>query len=194
MDCIVYPMAIRDHHGLAGFDHRQDAIFEDVLPGVPGTFWHVVHFPMGVFGFVKQVLGVGKRGDPPPILQLCVPAHMVHMQMRAHDEVDRFRRDAHASHIFEEGTILHMPWHGVRAMLVIADASVDQDSMPSRLDDVAVQAHQQTSAFRIDEMRVEPILAFGLEGIRVAIWKDKAGIEAGPFGFDTALYRRLAKP
>ena len=194
MDCIVYLVAVRDHHGLAGFDHRQDAIFEDVVPGISGTFRHVAHFPMGVFGFMKQVLGVGKRGDPPAILQLCVPAHVVHMQMRAHDEVDRFWRDAHASHIFEEGSILHMPWHGVRAMLVIADASVNKDGMSSRLDDVAVQAHQQASAFCIDEMWVEPILAFGLEGIRVGIREDKAGIEAGPFGFDTALYCHLAKP
>jgi hypothetical protein len=76
MDRIVYPVTVRDYHCLAGVDRRQDAIFEGFAPGVSCPFW-----PVAVFGFMKQILGVGKGGHPAPVHKLGVPANVVHMHI-----------------------------------------------------------------------------------------------------------------
>ncbi len=44
--------------------------------------------PIVEFAFRNQIARLGESRRPPPVLQPRVPADMIDMQMRAHDEID----------------------------------------------------------------------------------------------------------
>src|SRR6516162_8755960 len=80
---VINGMVAGDELGFFRVDDRQYAVPHRVERG-----FAINTLPIFVFFFREQVLGIGKGRDPAAVLQSRVPADMVAMQVRAHDDVD----------------------------------------------------------------------------------------------------------
>ena len=81
---------------------------------------------------------------------------MIHMEVRAHDEVDVVHRQAgrgKAAH--ERVVLLLVPQRTRFAVLVVADATIDQDVVAPGLHDVGLEAQHQV-VLRIQRGGREP--------------------------------------
>ena len=77
--------------------------------------------------FEKRYLALGKVGTPAAVLQPRIPADMVAVQMRAHDDVDIVDRDTGGlQRLHPVAVALAMPGRAMRKSLVIADAGIHQ--------------------------------------------------------------------
>ena len=66
-----------------------------------------------------------ERWDPAAVFKPGVPADMIHMQVRAHNEINRFRRHPHPGQFIEKGSVFHVPCRGIGTVLVVTDAGFD---------------------------------------------------------------------
>src|SRR5713226_9477795 len=107
--------------------------------------------PMVVFALGHDVFGVGEGGDPAAVDQPRVPADMVPVQMRAHDEVDLFRLYPEPAEVVDERALHAVELRPRRAFLVVADARIDEDRMTPRAHHEAVKAEDQLPGPRLAE-------------------------------------------
>ncbi|RFP03147.1 hypothetical protein BGC30_03495 [Novacetimonas hansenii] len=54
-----------------------------------------------IFGSRKDISGIREGRDPGPILQTCIPTHMIDMQMGKKNKIDVFWTDTSANQIFK---------------------------------------------------------------------------------------------
>ncbi len=132
--------ALDDVDAVGGHD-RQHGI------GDPRTGRRIVLVSLGpVFQLAvgEDVARLGEGRHPAAVLEPRVPADVVDVQVRAHDEIDVVDADAGGRQALLEAVGLHhVPERARRARLVVADAGVDQDVVVRRLHQVALDAEHE---------------------------------------------------
>ena len=103
--------------------------------------------PVLELGRHEQIAGVRERRHPLAVDEPRVPAHVVDVQVGAHDDVDRVGREAGGHHVVEERQLQLVP-PGVGPGLVVADARVDGDARAVDVDDEALDALEEVAAAR----------------------------------------------
>ena len=88
-------------------------------------------FPLGA---AEEIAGALEGGRPAAVHEARVPAHVVDVQVRAHDGVDRRHGVPRVGEVLEEAALEPVPVR-IGAHLVVADAGVDEDAAALRLDD-----------------------------------------------------------
>src|SRR5436305_1074510 len=101
---------------------------------------------MGPFFAPDKIASLGKRGYPAAIDEHRVPTHMVNMEMSTQHEVDRIARKSTLFQIGEKGGLQHAPAREI-ARLIVADASIDDDSLAARFDYQGMNAHPDAAVF-----------------------------------------------
>ena len=114
--------------------------------------------PVLQFLLRKQILGVFERRRPCAVLEFGVPADVVAVQVRAHDVVDLVRVDAGGRQfVHVPGVVTHVVERPGLAVLVVANAGVDDDGVALRFHDEAVVAEDDRARVVVEEMRVHPV-------------------------------------
>ena len=151
-----------DQIGQACLHHRQHAVGEGavICRRVPA----LLAFPVLVFAAPENVACIGKGRHPAPVLQAGVPADMVGVQMGAEHEVDLFGMYAGRSKTFQVRGFLAVPHRPQGALLVVADAAVDQNRLPCGAQQKAVETHHHQARV-VDEVGLQPALR--LQDLRV---------------------------
>ena len=124
----------------------------------------------------KDIARVGEGRNPFPVLQLCIPADMVPMEMRAHHIVDLLGLDSDPGEIRDERGTYAVELRPRRPLLVVAEASIDQDRVPPGAHDEAVKAEDQFAGRGIDEARTQQ-LGVGAHHSGIEIGKEIARVE-----------------
>src|SRR6516165_11073831 len=115
---IVDGIVAGDKLSLFCIDDRQDAVPHRVEWGLA-----IYALPIFEFFFREEISGIGEGRDPAAILPPGVPAHMIAVQMRAHDNVDIVDSDAGRFQGLHPGAVaLAVPSRAMRERLVVADA------------------------------------------------------------------------
>ena len=96
---------------------------------------------MGVLVFMEEVFGIWKSWNPSAVFEFRVPADVIDVGMRAHNEVDAFWRHPHCNHFIKEGAVFHVPCISIWSMFMVTNAGIDNDRVLWCFDDVAVEAH-----------------------------------------------------
>ena len=149
-------VAVVDEVGQARLEHGQHAVLQapdmhrcrraGVAPGQP----------VGELLAPEQVAGVGKGRRPPAVRQLRVPADMVDVQVGAEDEVDRRRLDAGPPQPVDEARAgALVPVRDLRAVLVLADAGVDQDGPPVDAQHESLDGAAENVTGEVEEVGLE---------------------------------------
>ena len=178
-------VAVAHQQRLARFHHQQHAVREAAVlaAGAIGNRFRAL--PVGIFGLVKQIARVGKGRHPAAVDQPRVPADMVHMQVRTEHEIHRLRRHARRRQPFEQRRLHMVPGLGRGPRLVRADAGIDQDGVTRAANDVAVQAHHEAPAGRIEMPRHQPVGLPG-QGLFARVRQQEGRKEARPLRLDGA--------
>ena len=146
---VLERVVIIDQHRLPGLHDRQHAVLEGAA--VRRVLAAPVHLlPMREFPAGHYVARIGESRDPTPIVEPSVPADMVPVQMRAHHVVDILGLDSDACEIGEIRCVHPMKLGPRRALLVVAEAGVDQDRVLPSFDDESMKAEDEPAARRID--------------------------------------------
>ena len=96
-----------------------------------------------------------------------IPADVIDVKMRAHDEIDVGERQASGLQVLLVGRVLHhVPERPVGARLVVADAAVDHDVVVLGAHDIALDTQHHLARRGIDEARLEPGLVLGQHLLR----------------------------
>ncbi len=146
----------RDHvvqlHQLdeAGIEDRLDAIAEHRL-----LLLVIVVAPEVVLAPTDEVARLREGRHPLAVLEHRVPADVVDVQMRAHHGVDSVARPARLAKVLQERRRQGLA-AGDLARPVVADAGVDDQLQPRRLDQQRVDAELQGGIVLADEVRIEP--------------------------------------
>lgn len=74
---------------------------------------------------------------------------MIGVQVGAHDVIDLLRQNTCVRQVLEKGRAQPMPGQVIRTLLVIAAASVEQNRVVTRADEIRVGASLQMERFRI---------------------------------------------
>jgi hypothetical protein len=170
--CSTSPIIVADKQRLSGLHHRQHAVAEGQRVRRVGTAF-VEILPVIEFASRHHIFGVRKGRDPLAIPQLRVPADMVPMEVRAHHVIDLFGPNSEPGEILDERAVHAVELRPARALLVVADAGVDQDRVASGTDDEAVKAEDQLAGARLDQPRSQQRLIV-LDHRRVEIGKELA--------------------
>ena len=163
-----------DHDGLAGLDDRQHRIVERAV--VDALLGLALVLPVRVLALGEEIARVGKGRHPAAILELGVPAHVIDMQVRAHHEVDRLGRTAASLQAIEERRVELVPGRVV-ALLVVAEAGIDQDGVAAGLHDPGVHGADEAVGARFDMIGHHPDL-LGVEGLLVELGEHAVGPKA----------------
>ena len=138
-----------DQLGQARLEDRLDAVAEDRL-----LLLVALGAPVLELALADQVTGLGEGRDPLAVLEHGVPAHVVDVQVGADHHVDAIAAPAGVGEVLQEG-------RGQRAAArdaarpVVADARVDHQPQPRRLDQQCVDGKLQPVVLA-DEVRIEP--------------------------------------
>ena len=81
---------------------------------------------------------------------------MIDVQVRAQHQVDRLGGHAAAGQVLEEGRVHHVERRAPAALLVVADAGVDQHRERRRPDDEGMHGLQEPSSV-VEELRGQPV-------------------------------------
>src|SRR5579884_1048106 len=174
---VVERVVVIHQYRLPALDDRQDAVAEG--GGVRRRLAALVHpLPVRELAPRHDVLGIGEGRDPAAVAQPRIPADMVPVQVRAHDVIDLFRPDPGGGEVVEKRRAHAVPLRPGRAVLVVADAGVDQDRVARRPDDEAVKAEHELAAHRIDQLRPQQRLVLA-QYLRVEIREELGWIESG---------------
>ncbi len=184
-------MLVADQLGLAGGEHRQHAVGDEVAGARQRR--RARRPPMIPFAPRDQIARVGKRRHPAAVLQPRVPADVIDVQMRAQHDVDVFGRDAGFA-------------RAVRATAIVRRRNSGRARAPCRCRNR--QSTRMVSPFwrmrklwmvmarsplcRILEARLQPV-AVGIEMRLRAVGKNLERRQQRPFGFDDALQGRGAE-
>ena len=94
----------------------------------------------------EYVARLGEGRHPAAVLEPRVPADVVGVQVRAHDEIDVADAEARRGQaLLVTVGLHHVPERARRPRLVVADAGVDQDVVVRRLHEVALDAEHSLS-------------------------------------------------
>src|SRR5215472_12044164 len=140
--------------GLATVHDGQQAVLVVRIGRVCGSPFS--DLPVLPFLARKEVAGVREGRYPSAVEEPRVPTDVIGVQMRAQHIVDMLLRKAGGGEIGEIRPILPVISQLVRALLVIARASVDQNGRPRRLYDCAVKREDHKTAGRVHQRRFEP--------------------------------------
>src|SRR3990167_32452 len=165
-----------DHHGLAGLDDRQHRIVERAVVHHALALRFALVLPVRVLALGEEIARVGEGRHPAAVDELGVPADMIDMQMRAHHEVDRFGRAAAGAPPVHERRVELVPGRVV-ALLVVAEASVDQDRVLARLHHPGVDGADETVGARVDVVGQHPAL-LGVKCLLIEPGEHAVGPEA----------------
>ena len=150
---IVEGVRALDDVGAVGGDDRQHQI------GDPGDSRRIVLLalgPVGKLAIGEDVACLGEGRHPAAVVEPRVPADVVGVQMRAHDEIDVADAQARGRQVLLEAIgFHHVPERPRRPRLVVADAGVDQDVVVRRLHQVALDA-QHELVVCVEEFRLQP--------------------------------------
>ena len=150
-DLVADPVIGLDQIDQPGIVHRFHRVGEDRR--------HVVALvlapPMIELDPPHQVPRPRKSRQPFPVDQHRVPADMIDMEVRAQHRVDRLARIAGGGEVGEERALQIVPRRDATALLVVAEAGIDDDSALRRFDDQRMDAHLQPAAL-VGEMRLQP--------------------------------------
>ena len=138
-----------------------------------------------------DVARVGKGRHPAPVLETGIPAHVVPVQMRAHDVIDFLGLHPGAGEIGEEGRTQPVELRPRRALLVVAEAGIDQDGVAAGPDDERVEAEDQLAGRRIDEPRSRHVRVLP-QHCRVEIGKEGRRLYERPLELGDALHLESA--
>ena len=128
-----------------------------------------------------------------PVFEPCVPADVVPVQMRAHDIVDLFGPDPGGREIGDVGGTQPVElWPG-RALLVVAEAGIDQDRVVRGLDHKTVKAEHELTGRRIDQPRTGHVRV-GLQYLRVEIREEILGADKRALVLGDAPHLEIADP
>jgi hypothetical protein len=117
--------------------------------------------------------GAGKRRDPAAALEPRVPPDVVDVEMRAQHEIDRLRGEPGRCEIVEERRLHHVERRAAAAVLVVADAGIDDHPQAGRLDHEGLDGLQQ-APFVVEEAGRQP-LAMTLEGLGQGVGQEPRG-------------------
>ena len=151
---VIKRVIVADEERLPRLDDRQDTVPKGArMRRVDAAVMDAL--PMVVFALRHDIARLREGRDPLAIGKPGVPADMVPMQMRAHDVVDVFRLDPEAGQILDEWALHAVELRPGGALLVVADAGVDQDRVPAGFDDKAVKAEDQLAGARLNQPRAQ---------------------------------------
>ncbi len=136
-EMLVHLVGLVHEHRPARLHHRRHAVGE-AARGVAAFL--LLALPELELRAHHDVLGLREGGHPLAIDQARVPAHVVHVQMRAEHVVHLLRRHAGGAEIVEIGALTPVPGRHLVALLVIADAGVDDHRMLRGLHHVGLDA------------------------------------------------------
>jgi len=94
----------------------------------------------------EEIARVGKGRHPAPVLEPRVPAHVVGMHVGAHHVVHALRSHSRRLQPFQKWVLLPVPVGARHALLVVADAGVDDHGVSARLDHPRVHAEHEGAA------------------------------------------------
>lgn len=175
---VVERVSVVYEHGLPRLNHGQHTIVENITLGGHQVMFGVFFVPAFQLFALENIAGVAKRRYPPSVDQLGVPADVVGMKMRAHDEVDLVGVSARSGKAFQPGLIAHVKARVGGSCFVIANARVDEDLVVRRGDQPAVNARTQAVSGGVVKMRHDP-LALRFQHFGLHRWKHAGTGEAG---------------
>ncbi len=164
--------------GQARVEDRLHRVGQDLKVGLVA-----VGAPVLMIDAADQVAGVGEGGHPLAVLQAGVPAHMVDVQVGADHRIHALGRPAGIAHVIHERRIerLHAD---LLARLVVADAGVDHQPHPGRIDQQRVERQQHGVVLGPDEVRIEP--GHGAQRLGRRLWQE--GVLGAPGNGDFQLH------
>ena len=161
-DLVADPMVHLDQRREPGVQHRRDAVVHD-----PRGVLVALARPVLPLAPREQVTRARKRRNPASVVEPRVPPDVVDVQMRADHHVHRLRRHARYAQVVQERRPHHVERLPPAAILVVADARVDEHGQSRRAHDEGVDRLQEP-ALVVEEMRREPgAMAFHRLGRRV---------------------------
>jgi hypothetical protein len=122
-------VAVAHQLRLSRLEDREHAVLEGAamkrrqLIGIPPLV-----LPEGELTAADQIARVRESGDPAAVVGARVPPHVVQVQMRTHDEVDRLGADPDPREAVEVAVAAAMiPFRDQGPCLLLADAGIDED-------------------------------------------------------------------
>ena len=181
--------ALLDDVGAVGGDDRQHRV------GDPGDGRGIVLLPLGPVGklaFGEDVARLGEGRHPAAVLEPRVPADVVGVQMRAHDEVDVGDAKPRRGQVLLEAVGLHhVPERPRGPRLVIAHAGVDEDVVMRGAHQVALDAQHELVG-RVDKARLQPGAVLLQQLLRQG-GEELQHVEERPLLLDDAMNRKVAQ-
>ena len=116
----------------------------------------VLRHPELVFAAAKHVAGVREGRHPAAVLKPCVPADVVGVQVGAKDVVDAVRRGTGRFQAVEEAGLQMAPVGPGAALLAVAHAATDPDTLAADLDHPGMHAEQDAPPDRVIVTRCHP--------------------------------------
>src|SRR4030095_3219662 len=135
--------------------------------------------------------GIGKGRHPAAVFQARVPADMIPVQVGAHHVVDILDPDPRMCEVCCVMAPQPVKLRPGRALLVIAEAGIDEDGVTSRLHDEAVKTEDELARRRVDQPGSRHVRG-GAQYIRIEIGKENVGGNERPFELGDALYLEIA--
>ena len=191
LEAEVLPEGVMAVHDVrpACFHDRHDAV-GDAAVGLGASL--VLVLPELPFLADEDVGRLRERGDPSTVHAPRVPAHVIDMQMRAHDDVDVLRRGACPPQILEVAALSSVAGGKAGALLVVAEASIDEDRLFRRANDVRLDAGAQIAHRVVPEMGPEPAM-MARDGLGPGVRKHRGRGQRRTVDFHHACDRHLAE-
>ena len=140
--------------------------------------------PVVVLGAREQVARVGEGRHPAPADQPRVPADVIGVEVGAHHEVDVFRSEADGGEVVEiAGRGPVRPGRVEAALLVVADAGIDQDGAVAGPQHVGLHRHRHLVGGGVEEAGLQPCAVRG-EALLAGVGEEEENVEIGLLGFD----------
>jgi hypothetical protein len=158
----------------ACIDKRKDTVTEPARMDGRRDSGGDASLPIGKFPASDEVAGV-EEGRPPCAIDVHrVPTDVVDVQMGAEDEVNRFGRNARRAQPIEPACARTLaPDREFRAILVLADAGVDEDRAPVEFQSKALDRAAQAIAGEINEVGRDRIAA-PFDRHKIESWQKRA--------------------
>ena len=184
---VIEAVAIVHQMHQSGLDHRQHAVLDHGAAhlGRGGAG------PVLIFAPPKQIPGARESRHPASVLQTRVPPDMVHVQMRAHDEIDLLRRDAGRRQPLQPRHVQLIEAGKLRPVLVVADACVDQHDVVRGTDQPGMDAGDEGVQRRVVVARHHPV-AMPLQRLRRQVRQQHLRRKSRAVAFLDALHLQAA--
>ena len=181
-DLVVECVVVGHDVGLPGLDDGKHAVVDAAV----GIFLAaLVDFdPVLVLGAREEVARVGETRHPAPAREARVPPHMVGVEMGAHHEIDIFGREADGGEVVEIAARRPpRPGRVEAALLVVADAGIDQDRAMPRPQHIGLHRHHDLVGRGVEEAGLQPVPVRG-EVFPGRVGEQEEDFEIGFLGFD----------